>query len=199
MRLMIVGQKWLGAEVLRLCQQRGDDVAAVSAPRMDDRLAAEAASHGVPVCQVSGRLDGSWVPDGLDLIVCAHAHAFVTEGARSKARYGALGYHPSLLPRHRGRDAIRWAIHMGDRVTGGSVFWLDDGADTGDVAAQDWCWVRQGDTPELLWRRDLAPMGLRLMAQVLTCLDYGIVPRTRQEPDLATWEPAFKQRPLKMS
>ena len=42
-------------------------------------------------------------------------------------------------------------------------------------------------------------MGLRLMAQVLTCLDYGIVPRTRQEPDLATWEPAFKQLPLKMS
>ena len=79
------------------------------------------------------------------------------------------------------------------------MFWLDDGADTGDVAAQDWCWVRPGDTPELLWRRDLAPMGLRLMAQVLTCLDYGIVPRTRQEPDLATWEPAFKQLPLKMS
>ena len=188
MRLMIVGQKWLGAEVLRLCLQRGDDVAAVSAPRMDDRMAAEAAAHGVPVCQVSGRLDGSWVPDGLDLIVCAHAHAFVTEGARSKARYGALGYHPSLLPRHRGRDAIRWAIHMGDRVTGGSVFWLDDGADTGDVAAQDWCWVRPGDTPELLWRRDLAPMGLRLMAQVtlpskceshsrVTCSLFSAVPR----------------------
>ena len=40
MRVMIIGQKWFGAEVLKLCLARGDDVAAVSAPRADDRLAA---------------------------------------------------------------------------------------------------------------------------------------------------------------
>ena len=44
MRVMIVGQKWLAAEVLRLCLARGDDVVAVSAPRTDDRLAALAAA-----------------------------------------------------------------------------------------------------------------------------------------------------------
>ena len=42
MRVMIVGQKYFGAEVLRLCLDRGDDVVAVSAPRVDDRLAAMA-------------------------------------------------------------------------------------------------------------------------------------------------------------
>lgn len=198
MRVMIVGQKWLGAEVLRLCLARGDDVAAVSAPRVDDRLAAEAVDAGVPLCQVSGRLDAGWVPDGVDVILCAHAHVFVTAEARNKARYGALGYHPSLLPRHRGRDAIRWALHMGDRVTGGTAYWLDDGADTGDIAAQDWCWVRPGDTPDALWRRDLAPMGLRLLANVLSCLDYGVAPRAPQDPSLATWEPSFSKPALKM-
>lgn len=190
MRIMIVGQKWFGAEVLKLCLDRGDDVAAVSVPRVDDRLAALAAHSGVPLCQVDRRLDAPWVPEGLDLILCAHAHVFVTVEARAKTRLGALGYHPSLLPRHRGRDAIHWAVHMRDPVTGGTVYWLDEGADTGPIAAQDWCWVRPGDTPDLLWRRDLAPMGLNLLGRVLSRLDAGELPKRPQLDAVATWEPA---------
>jgi len=41
---------------------------------------------------------------------------------RARARVAAIGYHPSLLPLHRGRDALRWTIRDGDRVTGGSVY-----------------------------------------------------------------------------
>lgn len=199
MRVMIVGQKWLAAELPRLCLARGDDVAAVSAPRMDDRLAALATADGIPVCQVPGRLTGEWVPAGVDVLLCANAHVFVTAEAREKARLGALGYHPSLLPRHRGRDAIRWALHMGDVVTGGTVYWLDDGADTGPIAAQDWCWVEPGDTPESLWRRVLGPMGLRLFDQVLAALDTGAVPSASQDARMATWEPSFNPGKLAAS
>jgi len=196
---MIVGQKWLAAELLRLCLARGDDVVAVSAPRMDDRLAALATAEGIPVCQVPRRLTGEWVPAGVDVLLCANAHVFVTAEARGKARLGALGYHPSLLPRHRGRDAIRWALHMGDVVTGGTVYWLDDGADTGPIAAQDWCWVEPGDTPEALWRRVLGPLGLRLFDQVLTALDTGAMPSTSQDARMATWEPSFNPGKLAAS
>ena len=199
MRVMIVGQKWLAAELLRLCLARGDDVSAVSAPRMDDRLAALATAEGIPVCQVPKRLTGEWVPAGVDVLLCANAHVFVTAEARGKARLGALGYHPSLLPRHRGRDAIRWALHMGDVVTGGTVYWLDDGADTGPIAAQDWCWVEPGDTPESLWRRVLGPMGLRLFDQVLAALDTGAVPSASQDTRMATWEPSFNPGKLAAS
>ena len=196
MRVMIVGQKWLAAEVLRLCLARGDDVVAVSAPRTDDRLAALATAEGIPVCQVARRLTGEWVPNGVDLILCAHAQVFVTAEARARARYGALGYHPSLLPRHRGRDAVRWALHMGDHITGGTAYWLDDGADTGPIAAQAWCWIRPGDTPEALWRNTLAPMGLRLFGLVLADLDAGTQRQEPQDGALATWEPAFVPVPL---
>lgn len=196
MRVMIVGQKYFGAEVLKLCLDRGDEVVAVSAPRVDDRLAAVATDAGIPLCQVDRRLEAEWVPDRLDLILCAHAHIFVTPEARQKARFGALGYHPSLLPRHRGRDAIVWAVHMRDLVTGGTAYWLDDGADTGDIAAQDWCWIKPGDSPESLWRGELAPMGLRLLRDVLARLDAGELPRTAQEPAMATWEPAYLARRL---
>lgn len=199
MRVMIVGQQWMGVQVLRLCLERGLDVAAVSAPRVDDRLASAAVDAGIPLCQVERRLDAQWVPDGIDLILCAHAHVFVTADARAKARLGALGYHPSLLPRHRGRDAVRWTIHMGDQVAGGTVYWLDDGADTGDIAAQDWFWVRKGDTPETLWRRDLGPLGARLFGEVIDALQAGKTPRTPQPAEHATWEPAFKPSKLSAS
>lgn len=46
-----------------------------------------------------------------------------------------------VLPRHRGRSAIEWAIRMHDAVTGGTIFWLNSGIDRGDIAYQDWCFV----------------------------------------------------------
>lgn len=196
MRVMIIGQKWLAAEVFALCQRRGDDIAAVCAPRTDDRLARLAAEAGVPVCQATGRLSHNWVPEGVDLLVCAHAHIYIEGAARSKARLGALGYHPSLLPRHRGRDAIPWAIHMGDKITGGTAYWMDDGADTGPIAGQDWCWVRPDDTADALWRRELGPMGVRLFDQVLAEIDGGISKSTPQLEAMATWEPGLHSKRL---
>ncbi len=196
MRVMIIGQKWLAAEVFSLCRARGDEVVAVCAPHADDRLSVAAAGAGVPASHVAGRLTACQVPDGTDLLICAHAHIYIESQARAKTRWGALGYHPSLLPRHRGRDAVRWALHMGDQVTGGSVYWMDDGADTGPIARQDWCWVRPGDTADAIWRRDLAPMGLRLFRQALADLDQGTVQAHQQDDALATWEPSFHSRRL---
>lgn len=196
MRVMIVGQRWLAAQVFALCQARGDDIAAVSAPQADDRLATVATGVGVPVYQATGRLGAAGVPDGVDLILCAHAHIYIGADARAKTRLGALGYHPSLLPRHRGRDAIAWAIHMGDKITGGTAYWMDDSADTGPIAAQDWCWIQPHDTANTLWRRDLAPMGVRLFEQVLAEIDRGASKATPQLEAMATWEPALHSRHL---
>jgi methionyl-tRNA formyltransferase len=201
MRVVIVGQQWLGAQALQMCLRRGDEVAKVLAPGADeteeyDRLYAAALQAGIPAQVCPRRVEAAHIPPDTTLILAAHAHAFITQGARQAARYGALGYHPSLLPRHRGRDAVRWTLHMRDPVAGGTAYWMDDGADTGPIAAQDWRWVRPGDTAQSLWRRDLAPLGLRLLAAVLAELDAGRVPARPQDDALATWEPAFGARLL---
>lgn len=198
MRVMLVGQSWLGTETLGLLRRCGHDVAAVAAPA-GDRLHRAAVDAGVPVSDPGGVLPAGWVPPGVDLIVCAHAHVFVTSAARERARLGAIGYHPSLLPRHRGRDAIRWTIHMRDQVAGGTVYWMTDKADAGPIAAQDWCWVRPDDTPMTLWRRDLGPMGLRLLEGVLADVAAGRIIRIDQDETVATWEPAFDRPSLEAS
>ena len=132
MRLLIAGQKQFGTETYRLCRRLGHDVVAVAAPalasssstdghRFPDRLRAAAEHDRVPWIP-AGELRADGVPDGTDLIVAAHSHDYLGRRTRLRARLGAIGYHPSLLPLHRGRDAVRWTIKMGDRVTGGTVY-----------------------------------------------------------------------------
>jgi methionyl-tRNA formyltransferase len=190
-KLLVVGQKWLGAEVAHVLQLGGHELLAVVVPRLDDRLARAGVAAGAEVVVAERKVPEGAVPPGTDLIVCAHAHAFVGGAARARARLGAVGYHPSLLPRHRGRDAVEWALRFGDPITGGTVYQLDDGADTGPILAQDWCWIAPGDTAESLWRRELAPMGIRLLARAVSALAKGTAIATPQRPDVATFEPAI--------
>lgn len=117
---------------------KGHDVASVAAPA-GDRLQAAAVEAGVPVGDPGRVLAPSWVPPGTELIVAAHSHSFISREARRRARFGAIGYHPSLLPRHRGRDAVRWTIHMRDQVAGGTVYWMNDrGGDSAACESASW-------------------------------------------------------------
>lgn len=201
MKIFITGQKLFGAEVLGLCLSRGHDVAGVCAPPMagdgdrPDRLRAAAERAGIPWLP-SGQLRAEALPEDTDLIVAAHSHDFIGRRTRLKARLGAIGYHPSLLPLHRGRDAVRWTIRMGESVTGGTVYWLSDGIDAGDIAAQMHVLVRPDDTADQLWRRDLFPLGLRLFDRVLADIANGRLVRIPQRHELATWEPSLDRQPL---
>lgn len=91
---------------------------------------------------------------------------------------------------------IRWAIHMREAVTGGTIYWMDDGADTGPIALQEWCHILPEDDAASLWRRELGPMGLRLFALALSLAEAGKLPRLEQDEAAATWEPAYRARPL---
>jgi len=191
----LCGQKAFGAAVYRLCRELGHDIAGVSSPARNnagdgpDGLFDVASLFGTPWLKAGG-LRGDLLPANVDLIVAAHSHDFVGSATRRRARYGAIGYHPSLLPRHRGRDAVRWAIKMGDPVTGGTVYWLDGVMDGGPIAAQDWRWILPGDTAPGLWRRELFPLGLDLFRAVLSDVPGYFGRRVPQNGALATFEPA---------
>ena len=95
----------------------------------------------------------------------AHSHARVSKEALAAARLGGIGYHPSLLPRHRGIAAIEWTIREGDPIAGGTVYHLADRMDAGAIAAQEWCFVKKGETARELWERALAPLGQKLLGR----------------------------------
>lgn len=64
-----------------------------------------------------------------------------------------INVHPSLLPNHRGAQAAAQALAAGDRMTGCTVHYVDQGVDTGEIIAQQEVEVRSDDTAETLQAR----------------------------------------------
>lgn len=192
--MILAGTRSFGAAALAAIADDGHEVELVWAPH-DDVLRRAATVQEFPTW--SGPLTPEQAQEtGADLIVCAHSHDFVSRSMRSSLPLGGVGYHPSLLPRHRGRDAVRWTIAMGDPVAGGSVYWLNDVVDGGPLAAQEHVFVKPGDDASSLWKRELFPLGLRLLCKVLRDLDNGVIVEVPQDGACMTWEPSWERPPL---
>ena len=192
MKLTLVGSRFFGAATLERLLKEGVEIARVIVPAADDRLgvAAKAAGLEVVVLDEPTIVPGEAIADGTDLIVAAHSHARVTNDALARSRLGGIGFHPSLLPRHRGIAAVEWTIREGDPVAGGSIYHLAERMDAGAIAAQDWCFVRKGETARELWERSLAPMGLDLLVRVIReAKATGKLPATPQDEQFATRAP----------
>lgn len=195
-KVYISGQKKFGEEVLRACIQKGLTVVGVCCP-LDDRYIGELARiNDIPIT-AAGTLNADTMPEGVDLGITAHSFDYIGRKTRYKARLGWIGYHPSLLPRHRGRSSIEWAIRMGDIITGGTVYWLNAGIDRGDIAYQDWCWIDNRlllKDPKRaageLWREELMPMGVRLIKTALDEIPAGIIRKVPQDSRFSTFEPS---------
>src|SRR5262249_21731264 len=112
MRITLVGSRHFGVTTLSVLREHGVDVVRVVVADGEDRLAATARGLGIEVVvQANPRLVvASEIAPRTDLIVAAHSHARVAKEALAAARLGGIGYHPSLLPRHRGIAAIEWTI-----------------------------------------------------------------------------------------
>ncbi len=194
LKVFIAGQKWFGAEVLKLCLKSNVIVVGVCTPNSDRHLRPLAASHNIPLISPQD-LDGNRL-NNIDLGICAHYFGYIYKDARDAARLGWIGYHPSLLPRHRGKSSIEWAIRMRDVITGGTIYRLTDGMDEGDIVFQDFCFIN----PELfslhprkasaiLWSDSLAPMGLLLLEAAIRDISQGKFKSTKQNEIHATTEP----------
>src|ERR1700709_1598347 len=195
MKCTIVGSRSFGASVLEAFLADGIEVAGVVAPSSDDRLAVAARAAGLPtvIHENPKFIEGSAIPDDTGLIIAAHTHARVSDEALARSRLGGVGYHPSLLPRHRGIAAVEWTILEGDPIAGGSVYHLADGWDAGGIAAQDWCFVLKGESARDLWERALAPMGLQLLARVVReAKEKGELPSFAQDQRFATRAPMIR-------
>src|SRR6478735_5429128 len=194
MRITLVGSRHFGVTTFNTLRQHGVDIARVVVHDGEDRLAATAQTAGIEVVVQADpkRVLASEIAPNTDLIVTAHSHARVTREALAAAKLGGIGYHPSLLPRHRGIAAVEWTIREGDPIAGGTIYHLADRVDAGAIAAQEWVFVKKGETARELWERALAPLGQKLLGEVI---DYAKVhkslPARPQDEQFATQAPSL--------
>ncbi|WP_418317079.1 ACT domain-containing protein [Piscinibacter sakaiensis] len=197
MKVALVGSRYFAATVFEaLRNEEGLQFSSIVAPADDDRLALAARAAGLEVHVLANPkiVPAEAIAEGTDLIIAAHTHARVSNEALARSRLGGVGYHPSLLPRHRGIAAVEWTILEGDPIAGGSVYHLADGWDAGAIAAQDWCFVAKGESARELWERELAPMGLRLLTQVVRdAARDGRLRADTQDPRFATRAPMTRK------
>ncbi|RPF38082.1 methionyl-tRNA formyltransferase [Streptomyces sp. TLI_185] len=99
----------------------------------------------------------------------------------SVPRLGCVGFHASLLPRHRGRAPVNWAILRGESVTGNTMMMLDPGVDTGDIVDQRTVLIGPDDTCGTVYDR-VARAGAGMLIAHLPALLEGGAPRRPQNP-----------------
>lgn len=201
MKIFICGQKSFGAAVAKRLFEDGHKIVGVAPPpqqRYKDKVVGWAMLNGVPIIDDCEHLTSDHIPNDTDLIVSAHSHWIINKRVLAATTYGGIGYHPSLLPRHRGRDAVRWAIAMGDAITGGTIYRLNDKCDGGDVILQKTQFINRKWDYHELWRR-LFPIGVEMLSDACALIERtkNTMPTETQDEQFATWEPSWERPPLK--
>ena len=97
-------------------------------------------------------------------------------------KLGCINVHASLLPKYRGAAPIQWAILNGDKVTGVTTMYMDEGMDTGDMILKKEVEIGENETTGELWDR-LSKIGGKLLVETLEQIQSGTAPREKQGED----------------
>ena len=197
MRIALIGQQAFGKAVLEALLERGEEVIAVyCAPdregRRPDPLKEAALERGIPLQQPpSYKEPAVWEEYRAmkpDLGVMAFVTLFVPEDFLYVPTKNTIQYHPSLLPLHRGPSSINWPIIQGATRTGLSIFWPDNGLDTGPVLMQKEVDILENDTLGTVYFDKLFPLGVAAMIESVDLVRDGSAPKIVQDESRSTYE-----------
>ena len=155
MRIILIGQAAFAEKTLDKLIDKGEEVLALfcfpDAPGGKiDPVKQRALQLGIPVHQhktlKTPEVTEQFVSLKADLAILAFVSQIIPPPVFNAPRFGSICYHPSLLPKYRGRTAINWALIRGETVTGLTIFWLDKGIDTGPILLQKEVPVEPDDT-----------------------------------------------------
>ena len=180
-----------------LVEKGEDEIVGVFAPptkegRSPDPIATAARDLDVPAFEFKRLRDQEAVDQFKSLEPELCVMAFVTDIVpMSMINFPALGtiqYHPSLLPLHRGPSSINWPIIQGKTETGLTIFWPDDGLDTGPVLMQKKVEIAPKATLGSVYFNKLFPLGVQAMVESVDLVRSGDAPRIVQDESKATYE-----------
>lgn len=193
MKVFVSATDTFACEVMDEVLRRGHEIVGV-APGPQNRLKDPTYVYALrkrlnPVSDGS-RFTSRDVPDDTDLILSVFSRWMVPKACMDKTTYGGIGFHPSMLPRHRGCEAVKWAWKMGDAITGATVYWLSEQCDKGDILLQRPVFIdRMCDDYHKVWE-DIRAIGPSMVADAIDMIEAGTAPRIPQDERFATWEPS---------
>jgi len=202
MNIALIGQAAFGEKVLEALLAEREEVVAVymppdPAPGKGNTFRELAEANGIPVRQPTRMRDPEVFEDyklfQADLNVMAFVTDIVPPTILDHPRLGTIQYHPSLLPRHRGASAINWAVINGEFKTGLSIFWPDEGLDTGPILLQKEVAIEPDDTLGTVYFGKLFLLGVEAIVESVRLVKEGTAPRIPQDLAQGEYEPVCKQ------
>ncbi len=202
MRILVIGQAPFGAECLRALKQQGEElVGAITVPdvpgaKKPNPFKEAALELGLPLLQTNNLKPPEvyeWVKElAPDLLVLVFVTSFVPKAVIDLAPLGGINYHPSLLPKYRGGSAIAWAILSGEKETGVTIHYIDEGVDTGNIILQEAVPIDPEDTTVTLYFNKLYPLGVKLIKEAVRLIREKQAPSIPQDSRLASFQPVLK-------
>jgi methionyl-tRNA formyltransferase len=201
MRIVFIGTGEIGVPTLRMLQSSTEHelVGVITQPdkpagrdyQIKPSPIKEAAKDSeTPVLQPKRIRDTKAISEirafAADVIVVAAYGQILPRAVLDSARIACLNLHASLLPRWRGAAPIQAAIAAGDRETGITVIYMDEGLDTGDILLKREIEIGSHETGGSLHDR-LAQIAPNALADAMGLLSQGRAPRNPQDNGRATY------------
>lgn len=121
-----------------------------------------------------------------DYIFAVGFSQLIGERIIKAAKHGVVGYHPTPLPKFRGRAAMVWQVLLGVRESACTMFFIDEGMDSGDIIAQEPYIIEDSDYAQDLEEK-LYVCAKALAEKVIKKLETLPVEVTKQNEDEATY------------
>lgn len=197
-RILYIGAERVGLACLKKLHSLGRNVVAVITaddslrPRIADWAPFDdfASQAGIPLHRVCSMR----TPETLalarslrpDLVCVVSWSMIVPPEVLALPPRGCVGFHYAMLPARRGGAPLNWAIIDGLTETGITLFYLDEGIDSGDIIDQRPIPIAETDTVKDLLDKVLA-IAPEMLAQHIEAIEQGTAPRRKQDESRATY------------
>ena len=211
MKIMFMGTPEIAATCLKKLIGDGKEIVAVVTREDKPRgrgnvmtptpVKALALENEIPVYTPKTLRDGEF--DALlseispDLIAVVAYGKILPASVINFPKYGCINAHVSLLPKYRGAAPMQRAIMEGERETGVTIMYMDEGLDTGDIISIEKFPISDTDDFESIHDRS-AEVGARLLSETIDAIKDGRATRTPQDSSFATYAKKVEKEDAKI-
>lgn len=194
MRIVLIGSVQFSLSAFRqLCQMNANIVGVCTKKSSifntdHADLSVFSAEQGIPflyVQDINAPEVITWIEAlNADIIFCFGWSQILKNQLLDIAPLGVIGFHPSELPKNRGRHPLIWSLVLGLESTGSTFFFMDSGTDSGDIISQRKIIIDRDDVAESLYRK-VTITALDQIKEFVPQIESGLIKREKQDPTFA--------------
>lgn len=196
--LLIMGPRYFGRYAFITLSYKAGKLLAGRVPGMTSpSILRYAADLGIPTYDVRSVNDSYFLAELRRIkpdVIINQAQNILKRDFLSIPRLGVLNRHNALLPRNRGRLTPFWVAYRGERQTGVSIHFVEEGIDSGDILVQEQFAVSEQDTFNTIAEQNYS-LATKAMLQALSLLESGSFQVIKNDNAAATYNtvPTFRE------